>query len=304
MPGVETGAVLEFYVKRRVPFPAAITAVALQREGVPVERVRNQNGDEIIVPKANAVGMTSYATQPNAGGKEGDVALLTQAIKNPAILQDPATWATVKAAHDRLSQPEMSQSGQLKYPDMSAWAPLGFAAPQTAFKDTPSGQFQMSNTLANEFNTLEPVKKYRVVEPLLKTMTEAAGKNNRVADQNMIYAMATIFDPGSVVRDGERIAIERGQALPDWLKGQISAFNGGSALTPQYKQQMLDEAGSRFAALKEQHDQLAGQFNEKAKRYGLNPADVTGGLPPSSQQQGASAPASVPVFDMNAKRIK
>lgn len=279
-------------------------AVKSQREGVPLERVRQPDGSEIIVPRTNAAGMVAAPQTPNAGGKEGDVALLTQAMKDPSMLQDPTTRAAVKAAYDRQAQPQQSHSGQLLYPNMSAYESLGFGrAPDgVTIRDTPQSQFQMSGKLADDFNQLKPVKDYREVAPIMESMRDAATRNSRVADLNLVYGLAKIMDPTSVVREGEQIMVRNAQSLPDWMRGMIQAANGGSQFVPEQRARIIQEAESRVGALKSQYDAVVQQFTERGQRYGLDPRDIV--TNPGGAQTQQQAPAAVPVYDLNGKRIK
>jgi len=279
-------------------------AVKSQREGVPLERVRQPDGSEIIVPRTNAAGMVAAPQTPKAGGKEGDVALLTQAMKDPSMLQDPTTRASVKAAYDRQAQPQQSQGGQLLYPNMSAYESLGFGRTPdgVTIRDTPQSQFQMSGKLADDFNQLKPVRDYREVAPIMESMRDAATRNSRVADLNLVYGLAKIMDPTSVVREGEQIMVRNAQSLPDWMRGMIQAANGGSQFVPEQRARIIQEAESRVGALKGQYDAIAQQFTERGQRYGLDPRDIV--TNPGGAQTQQQAPAAVPVYDLNGKRIK
>lgn len=275
-------------------------AIKRQQEGVPIERIRMPDGTERLVPRAQAAGMTSAQNVPPPGDTQGDVDLLTRALQDPNMRRDPA----VKAAYDRLAKPTMSQSGQLMYPDMSAWNGLGFGQGQSGprFEDTPSSRFQMSGKLADDFNQLKPVKDYREVLPIYQSMQEAAGRNNRVADLNLVYGLAKIFDPTSVVREGEQIMVRNAQSLPDWVRGMINTVNGGSQFIPEQRARIMQEASSRVSAYKAQHDAVAQQFSDRGQRYGLDPRDII--TAPKPVEQPSQGPANGPVYDINGKRVR
>lgn len=239
---------------------------------------------------------------PDAGTTAGDVHVLDQVRNNPALASDPA----YRAAYNRVAEPKMSQNGQLLPPDMSAYpTPItegGQKGPQTQLIDTPQSRFQMANKLADDFNQMDPVKRYGVVEPVFRSMQETATKNDKLSDANLVYGISTIFDPGSVVRDGERLMIIRAQSLPDQVKGWINSINGGSGISPETRQAIMREAGSRVGALKAQQDSIAAQFSERAQRYGLDPRDVItnrAAATPAQEQPAAGAPIKI---DINGNR--
>ncbi len=265
-----------------------------QREGAPVERVRMPDGTEKIVPRPQAAGMVAAANIPPPGSKEGDVDLL--------INGDP-TKPEYAAAYNRQSQPQQSQSGQLLYPDMSAYRKPPAAAGGVEIRDTPASQFQMANKLADDFNQLKPVKDYREVVPIFQSMQETAGRNDRISDLNLVYGLAKLMDPTSVVREGEQIMVRNAQGLPDWLKGMINGANGGSAFVPEQRARIMREAESRVSSYKQQYDGIAQQFTERAQRFGLDPRNVL--TTPSAQApaQGGQA-GGRPIYDINGRPIK
>lgn len=242
---------------------------------------------------------------PDAGTAAGDVHILDHALKDGSFASDPR----YVAAFNRASEPKMSQGGQLQYPDMSAYPrpilPQGQPtnSGQPRFEDTPASRFQMSGKLADDFNQIKQVKDYREVVPIFQSMQDAATRNNRVADLNLVYGLAKIMDPTSVVREGEQIMVRNAQGLPDWVKGMISAANGGSQFPPEQRARILQEAESRVGAYKQQHDSIAQQFEERAQRYGLNPRDVLT-TPGGGQQQQQAPQGDRPVYDTSGKRIK
>ena len=250
---------------------------------------------------------------PDAGTTAGDVAILNRALKDPAFALTPE----YHAAHNRAFAPQMSQNGQLLYPDSSAYpkpvTERGQTTPTPRLEETPGTRFDREKTFRDDFNGLKPVKDYREVVPIFESMQDAATRNNSVSDLNLVYGLAKIMDPTSVVREGEQIMVRNAQSLPSWLQGMISAANGGSHFPQEQRSRILAEASSRVGAYKQQYDGYAGQYGEMAQRYGLDPRNIINAPLVASGQggqggqpgQGGGAPAAgVPVYDMNAKRIK
>lgn len=235
--------------------------------------VRGEDGVEKWVPQADLRGKTRSDKPPDAGTPAGDVALVSRAFKDPSLTQTPE----YKAAITRLAKPELTASGQLMYPDMSAYPPKPGDAPPTSgprVEDTPQARFTMEGKLADDFNQIKSVKDYREVSPIISSMRDAVTRDNRVADLNLIYGLAKLMDPTSVVREGEQIMVRNAQGLPDWVKGMISAYQGGSQFPPEQRKRIMQEAESRVTAYQQQYDAVASQFTERAHAYGLNPKNV------------------------------
>lgn len=125
--------------------------------------------------------------------------------------------------------------------------------------------------LRKEFDGLPEVRAFNTVAPIFASMVESAGRNTRASDLNLVYGLAKIMDPGSVVREGEQIMVMNTASLPDWLTGQIARVNGGSALEGATRSNIMAEAQSRVGQLKTQVDQRRTQYEGLAKQYRYDP---------------------------------
>lgn len=130
------------------------------------------------------------------------------------------------------------------------------------------------NKLGDDFKSEEPVKRYRKVQPLISSMEEASKKNTAGSDLNMVYAIASIFDPDSVVREGEQIMVRNAGGLPSVVQSALGFVIGGQRLSPELRADILAEGRSRVGALKQGHDSLAGSYRRQATDQGLNPDNV------------------------------
>jgi hypothetical protein len=138
----------------------------------------------------------------------------------------------------------------------------------------PQQQFDNSNKLRDEFNGSKVVQNYREVTPIMESMKDAATRPSRAADLNMVYALAKIMDPGSVVREGEMIMVNNTQGIGDRLAGTINSLNGGAMLTPEARARILEEAQSRFKGLESSYKALEDHYGGMSDRFGLRREDV------------------------------
>lgn len=152
----------------------------------------------------------------------------------------------------------------------------------------PQQQFDNSNKLRDEFQGSVVVKNYRDITPIMESMKDAATRPSRAADLNMVYALAKIMDPGSVVREGEMIMVNNTQGIGDRLAGMINSLNGGATLTPEARARILEEAQSRYKGLEQNYKALEDHYGGMADRFGLRREDV---IVPIRKGGEGSAPA-------------
>lgn len=134
--------------------------------------------------------------------------------------------------------------------------------------------FTNENKLSDDYRAEPPVKSYRTVQPVYNSMKEAAGKNTAASDLNLVYGISKIFDPDSVVREGEQVMVVNAGGLPSKVQSWIGMVNGGQKLSDALRKEIMAEADSRIGSLKQAHDQVSESYRRQAKDYGLNPDNV------------------------------
>jgi hypothetical protein len=138
---------------------------------------------------------------------------------------------------------------------------------------TPAS-FDDTTKLRHEVSQLPAYKNLAQAAPIYKSMVETAGTNSKASDLNLVYGLGKIFDPNSVVREGEMVMVKNTASLPDWLIGTANALNGGQALTPETRAAILKEAHNRIQAYKSLYDQDTSMYRGIAERNRMNPADI------------------------------
>lgn len=129
-------------------------------------------------------------------------------------------------------------------------------------------------SIRKEFADLPEVKKYKNAIPAYQAVVKAAQTNNPQADINLIYGLAKLYDPDSVVREGEYDTIANSQSIPEWLKGQAQRLAGGGKLTKETKNQIIEQAQIRIGAYKSEVDGARGSYEQITQRRGLDPSNV------------------------------
>lgn len=131
-----------------------------------------------------------------------------------------------------------------------------------------------STTIRKEFDQLPEVKNYKQALPAYTAIEDAAKRNTTAADINIVYGLAKLYDPNSVVREGEYATVANSPNIPEKLKGQIQYITGGGRLTPETKKQILAEARGRMSSFENEYSKSRTNYTDIAKRSNADPSLV------------------------------
>lgn len=185
--------------------------------------------------------------------------------------------------------PETGEEKQVVGPDNSqpASGAAGGATPRQTFKDTQG--------LRKEFDSQQAVKDYKLTVPLYRRAVSAP--NTRAGDLSVIYALGKMFDPGSVVREGELVMA--GNTAP-WLSNLVSKANsqlsGDGALSPETRKAITEALSGQLNSLKQSYSLERDRFSGYANDNGWAPGSVVGPDPgvdinaPAAGGGGGGAP--------------
>lgn len=129
--------------------------------------------------------------------------------------------------------------------------------------------------LRKEFADLPEVKRYKAAYPSFKAIEDAAKTANPQADINLIYGLAKLYDPESVVREGEYATIANSQAIPERVKSIAQSLMGGGKLTPETKRQIIEQARNRMAGFEGEYSKAQESYGNIAKGRGARTENVT-----------------------------
>lgn len=110
-----------------------------------------------------------------------------------------------------------------------------------------------STNLRKEFDDLPEVKNYKLARTAFKSIEDATKRNTTASDINIVYGIAKLYDPTSVVREGEYATVANSPNIPARIQGWAQYLAGGGKLTPQVKADLLAEAQSRMAAYENEY---------------------------------------------------
>lgn len=145
---------------------------------------------------------------------------------------------------------------------------------------TPGAKFEDVASLRKEVGSLPEVKRYAEAAPIFNSMIKNRDVNTAAADLDFVYGVAKIFDPESVVREGEMKLVGKAQSLPEDIKGmmgQVAMAKG--RLTPEARQRILEVAQTRMGELRDSYDTRVNPYSDIARRFNARPEDVIPSVP-------------------------
>lgn len=139
---------------------------------------------------------------------------------------------------------------------------------------TPKDVINYERDARKDFEGMDPVKTYRAAYPAFAAVKDAASRNTPQSDINLVYGIAKLYDPNSVVREGEYNTIANSQAIPERLKGMAQHLAGGGKLTAETKSQLLKEAEGRISAFENEYMKTYKTYSGMVERNKLNPQNI------------------------------
>lgn len=205
---------------------------------------------------------------------------------NALSFLDPATFKSVADIQKGVSpDAELSAHVQTRGQDMT-----NARASESNAINANNNLVTSETGLRKEFQSLPEVQNYKLAFPSFKAIQSASMRNNPQADINLIYGLAKLYDPTSVVREGEYNTIANSQAIPDWLKGQAQRLVGGGRLSGETKRQIMVEANQRIKAYEAEYSKAQSSFGNIAAQRGVGAANIftpVGNINPDGGFKGA-----------------
>lgn len=205
-----------------------------------------------------------------AGFDEQDLAL---AAENPEYMRAMVgQLAKRKLAGEQ--QPKWEWNSDLgQYVDMNdptnTYAPQGAGTtPPTLDKDQMSILGGLSDDATRDLKTSEELRSsYNRIQSF------ADGQS--VSDVALVTAFAKLLDPGSVVREGEAVAIAQSGSLPDAFKqSMLNALTGQGQLPPEVKQEIVSLSRKLYYDTASDARSTIEGYQGRAARAGLGDEKV------------------------------
>jgi len=150
-------------------------------------------------------------------------------------------------------------------------------------------EFSRANSLRDEYNA--QTQNYRTIADFAdrseRYLQRAnAGQPSGQGDVGLVYALAKIYDPTSVVREGEFAMVARqggyGEQMRSWVETAM-----GRGLSPAVRTQIMTEIRNGVRSAQGQRDQTRTRYTQLAQRAGIDPALVIDDYQPASAPMSA-----------------
>lgn len=154
--------------------------------------------------------------------------------------------------------------------------------------------FDDTQKLRKEYQSQTNIKKFDDAIGPYQSMIQSAGMDSATSDIDMVYGLATILDPESVVREGEFATIRAAQSIPDRFKGEIQyLFEGKGRLSPEAREKLMEIASNRLNSYRTQAMRDSDRFGELATEYGMDPGLIRKQFPEIPRfRPGGAAPGA------------
>lgn len=164
---------------------------------------------------------------------------------------------------------------------------------------TMPSDFEDTQKLRKELMAQPNVKKFDDAYGSYKSMLKSGRQDSPSADLDMIYGLAKILDPESVVREGEFATVRSSQAIPDQIRGYWQFLTEGKGkLTQEARQKVSEIAANRLNAYRDLAIQDSDRFSGYAKAQRVDPAQVSrqfGEIDPFIAAQGSPPAANAAI---------
>jgi hypothetical protein len=153
------------------------------------------------------------------------------------------------------------------------------------------------DSLRKEFNALQPVTDFSVVQNSAEALAGALKDTGKVSDQELTRYAILMIEPGLAVREGEAAAVKASQSIPDEWKGSLAgALEGKTGLGTEARAGIQRLAERAYNAKKGSYEKALNYYDGLGAGRGLlgegESLSFLGPAPDVSSVFGAASPAS------------
>lgn len=204
-------------------------------------------------------------------------------VENGAVI-DTATGQIVSG---EMKPKDDAPSGYRTAPDGSLqFIPGGPADPALKAKSEGDPKITDISALRKEAASGTNVKKFDDAIGSYQSMLVSASSDNATSDLDMIYGLAKIMDPESVVREGEFETVRNSSSIPNQIKGYWEfLLKGKGKLDAATRQEILGIAANRLNAYRGEAVSGMDRYKAIAEKQGIDPSLIVREFPEVPQYQ-------------------
>jgi hypothetical protein len=136
----------------------------------------------------------------------------------------------------------------------------------------PEDARKLENEFRDEFNDL--TKDYRKQFDAYSRVVASAQDPSAAGDLSLIFNYMKILDPGSTVREGEFANAQNSGGIGPRIRAKYNSVLNGERLSADIRADFLDRSTRLFESAKGRADNVVRGYTERARRNGINPANV------------------------------
>lgn len=165
------------------------------------------------------------------------------------------------------------------------------------FAGDPETKITDITAMRKEASSNTNVKKFDDAIGSYQSMLVSANSDNATSDLDMIYGLAKIMDPESVVREGEFETVRNSSSIPNQIKGYWEfLLKGKGKLDAATRQEILGIASNRLNAYRGEATKSMDRYRSIAEKQRIDPSLVVRDIP--------EVPQHKPKQDMTPDQIK
>ena len=148
-------------------------------------------------------------------------------------------------------------------------------------------RFAREQSLADDFRMEQGVKDASGIASAVATVRGALSNPSPQGDLAAIYALVKLYDPGSVVREGEISLTQSAASLPEQVRRLYQGWVSGKKLTPEMRANLASVANSIVQERQVQVNPILQRYGQRARQWGADSAAVA-----PNPLEGAHIPVS------------
>lgn len=158
--------------------------------------------------------------------------------------------------------------------------------------------FTQENQLADDYQ--RQVRDFQRSKPHFEAATNyVIGKKfNSAGDRGLLHQYLKMLDPDDRIARGDLQDIVKLGGFPERFKQYVSSVLAGAELPERVRQEMFSEMRRRFLTTNEQQIEIENEYEERARRYMLNPSNVVKRFSVRKEGSGGGGPKVIDFNDL------
>lgn len=144
-------------------------------------------------------------------------------------------------------------------------------------KPTGDQGFNRANSLRDEYN--KQSQTFQGVADSYQRILDSAKDPSPAGDLSLIFNYMKVLDPGSTVREGEFATAAQAGSIDSRIVGLYNRVINGERLAADQRSDFVKRSTGLYRGQEARHkSNVVDRYNGLAKRYGVDPQDVTGNV--------------------------